>query len=198
MLQTAMVPMLHANDGKIFTDAQLLALIVRGDNWALSEIYGRYAGLVFSIALNNLNDRASAEEIVQQVFTKVWQHARQYRLERGKFSAWVSTITRRQCIDEFRRRRVQPMTDSDYWASIDWLTGNDHPAQDAQDPFEQVSIREALQHIPSQERLVIELAFWGGMTHREIALYCHSPLGTVKTRLRLGMQRLKLLLQESV
>jgi RNA polymerase sigma-70 factor (ECF subfamily) len=195
MLQTTMVPMLKANDEQLFTDAQLLALIVRGENWALSEIYDRYAGLVFSIALRTLSDRASAEEIVQQVFTQVWRHARQYRLERGKFSAWVTAITRRQCFDEFRRRRMQPMTDLYDWESIDWLPGNDDPVQDT---FEQVSIREALQHIPLQQRLVIELAFWGGMTHQEIALYCHSPLGTVKTRLRLGRRRLKLLLQESI
>lgn len=198
MLQTAMVPTRGPTGEQIFTDAQLLALIGRGENWALSEIHARYARLVFSIALKTLNDQASAEEIVQQVFTEVWRHARHYRLERGKFSAWVSTITRHQCIDELRRRRVRPMTDPGYWESLDRLVGNDDPAQDAQDTFEQARIRAALQQIPTQERTVIELAFWGGMTQREIALHCHSPLGTVKTRLRLGIQRLKLLLQESV
>ncbi|MCI0555096.1 MAG: hypothetical protein L0287_29455 [Anaerolineae bacterium] len=97
-----------------------------------------------------------------------------------------------------RRRRVRPIKDSSYWESLDQLAGNNDPARDMQDPFEQARIREALQQIPTQQRIVIELAFWGGMTHHEIALHCHSPLGTVKTRLRLGMQRLKLLLQESV
>ena len=198
MLQTAMFPTLEATDGRLFTDAQLLARIGRGENWALSEIYDHYAGLAFSIALKILNDQASAEEIVQQVFTKVWRYARDYRVERGKFSTWVGTITRHQCIDELRRRRVRAITDPGYWESLDRLAGNDGPARDAQDTFEQARVREALQQIPMQERTVIELAFWGGMTHREIALHCHSPLGTVKTRMRLGMQRLKLLLQESV
>ena len=198
MLQTAMFPGLEAIDEHIFTDAQLLALIGRGENWALSEIHARYARLVFSIALKTLNDRASAEEIVQQVFTEVWRHARHYRLERGKFSAWVSTITRHQCIDELRRRRIRPLTDPGDWESLDRLAGNDDPVQDAQDTFERARIRAALGQIPTQERRVIELAFWGGMTQREIALHCHSPLGTVKTRLRLGMRRLKSLLQESV
>ncbi len=197
MLQTAMVPTLEATDERIFTDAQLLALIGRGENWALSELYARYARLVFSIALNILNSQASADEIVQQVFAKVWRHAREYRVERGKFSAWVGTITRHQCIDELRRRRVRPMTDSSYWESLDQLAGNDDPAREAQDTFERARVRAALQQIPTQQRLVIELAFWGGMTHREIALHCHSPLGTVATRIRLGMRRLKLLLQES-
>ena len=190
--------MLEATDEQIFTDVQLLAFIARGENWALSEIYDHYAGLAFSIALKILNDQASAEEIVQQVFTKVWRHARDYRVERGKFSTWVSTITRHQCIDELRRRRVRAITDPGYWESLDRSASDDGPARDAQDIFEQARVREALQQIPTQERMVIELAFWGGMTHREIALHCHSPLGTVKTRLRTGKQRLKLLLQESV
>jgi RNA polymerase sigma-70 factor (ECF subfamily) len=192
MLQTAMIPLLEATNEPILTDAQLLAIIVRGENWALSEIYARYAGLVFSIALKTLNDQMMAEEIVQQVFTKVWRHAREYRVERGKFSTWVSTITRHQCIDEFRRGRLQSVLDPADWESIDVVAD-----KDAQDTFEQASIHEALQHIPSQERLVIELAFWEGMSHQEIAGHCHSPLGTVKTRLRLGKKRLKLLLQES-
>jgi RNA polymerase sigma-70 factor (ECF subfamily) len=194
MLQTAMVPTLEAINEQVFTDAQLLALIGRGENWALSEIHARYARLVFSIALKTLNDPASAEEIVQQVFTQVWRHAQQYRLERGTFSAWVGTITRHQCIDEFRRRRGHPRIDPGFWESLDQLAGNDDSARDI---FEKAWIRSALQQIPTQERIVIELAFWGGMTHQEIALHCHSPLGTVKTRLRLGKQRLKLLLQDS-
>jgi RNA polymerase sigma-70 factor (ECF subfamily) len=197
MLQTVTLPTLAATDEQIFADAQLLALLGRSENWALSEIYDRYAGLVFSIALNTLNDQASAEEIVQQVFTKVWRHAREYRVERGKFSTWVSTITRHQCIDELRRRRVRPMTDSSYGELLDQLAGNDDPARDAQDAFEQARVRAALLQIPTRERIVIELAFWGGMTHREIARHCHTPLGTVATRVRLGMRRLKLLLQES-
>jgi RNA polymerase sigma-70 factor, ECF subfamily len=198
MSKTAIAPRLEATNQQILTDAQLLALIVRGENWALSEIHARYARLVFSIALKTLNDRASAEEIVQQVFTEVWRHARRYRLEQGKFSAWVSAITRHQCIDELRRRRVRPTADSGYWESLDKLAGNDDPAQHVQDTFERARIREALKQIPTQERTVIELAFWGGMTQREIALHSHTPLGTVKTRLRLGMRRLKPLLQEAV
>ena len=197
MLQTAMFPTLEATDEQIFTDAQLLAFIVRGENWALSEIHDRYARLVFSIALKTLNDRASAEEIVQRVFTEVWRHAGDYRVERGKFSTWVMSISHHQCTDELRRRRVRPMTEPGDWESLDRLAGNDDPVQHEQDTFEQARIRAALQQLPAQQRMVIELAFWGGMTQREIALHCCSPLGTVKTRLRLGMQRMKLLLQES-
>ena len=157
MLQTTMIPILEADDERLFSDAQLLALIGYGENWALSEIHARYARLVFPIALKTLNDQASAEEIVQQVFTEVWRHARHYRLGRGKFSAWVSTIARHQCIDELRRRRVRPMTDPGDWESLDRLAGNDDPVQHAQDTFEQARIREALQRIPVQYRSELSL-----------------------------------------
>ena len=197
MLQTTMVPTRGPTGEQIFTDAQLLALIGRGENWALSEIHARYARLVFSIALKTLNDQASAEEIVQQVFTEVWRHARHYRLERGKFSTWVSTITRHQCIDELRRRRVRPVTEPGDDKLLSELASDDPPWPDTQAAFERARVHEALQKIPTQQRIVIELAFWGGMTQQEIALQCQAPLGTVKTRFRLGMQRLKLLLQES-
>jgi RNA polymerase sigma-70 factor, ECF subfamily len=197
MLQTAMVPMLEASDEHVFTDALSPALVVRGENWALSGIYGPYAGLVFSIALKILNDQSGAEEIVQKVLTKVWRHAQDHRLEGAKFSAWVGTITRHQDIDDLRHRRARPITTLGYWECIDWLADNDDPARDAQGTLEQVSTCKALQHIPFQERITIELACWGRMSHREVAFYYDSPPGTVKTRLRLGMQRWKLLLQES-
>jgi RNA polymerase sigma-70 factor (ECF subfamily) len=198
MLRAFYAPQLEATDQPDLTDAQLLALIVRGEDWALSEIYDRYARLVFSFALRIVNDRASAEEIVQQVFTRVWRSACDYRTERGKFSTWVLCITHHQCIDELRRRRVRPVTQSNYEESLREVASDDDPARVAQHTFEQARIREALQQIPAEQRIAIELAYFGGLTHREIALHCQAPLGTVKTRLRLGMQRLKLLLQESV
>jgi RNA polymerase sigma-70 factor (ECF subfamily) len=198
MLQTAIAPELEAPHQQGLTDEQLLGFIVRGENWALSEIYDRYTRLVFSIALKILNDRASAEEIVQQVFTKVWRSARDYRAERGKFSAWLMSIAHHQCIDELRRRRVRPVAQPGDEELLYELASDDDPAQAAQYTFERARVREALQHIPAEQRIVIELAFWGGLTQREIAVYSHSPLGTVKTRSRLGMQRLKRLLQESV
>jgi len=198
MSQTTIAPQLEVTEQQVLTDAQLLALIARGENWALSEIYDRYSRLVFSLALKILDDRASAEEIVQQVFTKVWRSARKYRLERGKFSTWLMSITHHQCIDELRRRRARPVTQPGDEEWLWELTSDDDPAQAVQYIFEQARVRDALQQIPAEQRIVIELAFWGGLTQREIAVYCHSPLGTIKTRSRLGMQRLKRLLPEPV
>lgn len=198
MFRSTMVPVYGTTNNQIFTDAQLLTLVGEGEHWALTEIYARYARLVFSVALDTLKDPASAEEIVQLVFTKVWRYARHYKLERGKFSAWVSTIARHQCIDEIRHRRINPITFSDDLEAFDnsKARGNTNPTRVEQDILEQARIREALQQIPTNERVVIELAYWGGMSHQEIALHCRAPLGTVKTRIRLGMRRLKQLLQE--
>ena len=198
MSQIAIAPQLDATDRPVLTDEQLVAFIVRGENWALSEIYDRYTRLVFSLALKILNDRASAEEIVQQVFTKVWHSARDYRADRGKFLTWVMSISRHQCIDELRRRRARPVTPLGDEEWLDELASDDDPGQAVQYIFERARVREALRKIPAEQRIVIELAFWGGLTQQEIAVYCHSPLGTIKTRSRLGMQRLRRLLQESV
>ncbi len=198
MPQTAIAPQPEATDQQTLPDVQLLAFIARGETWALSEIYERYTRLVFSFALKILNDRPSAEEIVQQVFIKVWRSARDYRVERGTFSTWVLSITHHQCIDELRRRRVRPFTQRGDEELPYELASDDDPAQAAQFTFERAHVREALQQIPAEQRIVIELAFWGGLSQREIAVYCHTPLGTVKTRSRIGRQKLKQLLQESV
>ena len=128
---------------------------------------------------------------------KVWQHARKYRVERGKFSSWLINISRHECIDELRRRRVRPVTQPSDEKLLGTLASDDNPLPDTPAALERARVREALHQIPTQQRIVIELAFWEGMSQQEIALHCQSPLGTVKTRFRLGMQRLKLLLKES-
>ncbi len=178
------------------SDEQLIAWVARGEDRALAELYDRYVRLVFSLALQVLNDRASAEETVQEVFTKVWRGADEFRPERGKFSSWLIGITHHQCIDGLRRRRVRPVMWSTEDESILELATEDDPVEAAEYAFERARVRKALSQIPAEQRIVIELAFFEGLTHYEIAARCGDPLGTVKTRLRLGMQKLKGLLKE--
>lgn len=178
------------------SDEQLVAWVARGEDWALAELYDRYVRLVFSLAIRVLNDRASAEETVQEVFTKVWRGADEFRPERGKFSSWLIGITHHQCIDGLRRRRARPVAWSTDDESLLELAGEDDPAEAAEYAFERARVRSALSQIPAEQRIVIELAFFEGLTHSEIAARCGDPLGTVKTRLRLGMQKLKGLLKE--
>lgn len=196
MFETA-VAIPETSEALKLTDAQLVALIARNENWALAEIYDRYARLIFSLALKILNDRASAEEIVQQVFAKVWRGARDYRAERGKFSTWLISIAHHQCIDELRRRRVRPVMQLADEGLVSDLASADDPVEAAQYAFDQARVRTALRQIPAAQRIVIEMAFFEGFTHQEIAARRREPLGTVKTRLRLGMKALKRLLRES-
>jgi RNA polymerase sigma-70 factor (ECF subfamily) len=175
----------------ILTDEQLVELVARDESWALAELYDRYVRLVFSLAVKVLNDRSSAEEIVQEVFAKVWRGAGAFDADRGKFSSWLIGIAHHQCIDELRRRRVRPISESLADSPVTELTSDNDPAQAAEQAFERGRIRRALAQIPAEQRVVIELAFFEGLTHREIAERSGDPLGTVKTRVRLGMQKLK-------
>ena len=108
------------------------------------------------------------------------------------------SITHHQCIDELRRRRVRPATQPGEEELLGEWASDDDPVQAVQYTYEQARLRQALQQIPVEQRIAIELAFFGGLTQQEIARHCRTPLGTIKTRVRLGMRRLKLLLEESV
>ncbi|MGE5140068.1 MAG: sigma-70 family RNA polymerase sigma factor [Rudaea sp.] len=178
------------------SDAELAQHIAKNESWALSEMYDRYARLVFSLSLKLLNDRSGAEEVVQEVFTKVWRSASLYSPERGKFSSWLLGIAHNQCIDELRRRKARPVTESTDEEPFREIPADDDPAEAAAYTLEQERIRRALQQIPTEQRVALELAYFEGLTQQEIAVKCGEPLGTVKTRIRLGMLKLKELLKE--
>ncbi len=178
------------------TDEELVALVARNESWALAELYDRYARLVFSLALQILNDRSAGEEIVQEVFAKLWRGAHEYTPERGKFSSWLIGITRYHCIDELRRRRARPAVDSIDREPRFELVSDDDPAEAAAHSLERQTVQTALAQLPPEQRRVIEMAFFRGLTHQEIAARCREPPGTVKTRIRLGMQKLRELLKD--
>lgn len=179
------------------TDAQLIHLVARNESWALAEIYNRYARLVFSLALKILNDRSSAEEVVQEVFVKVWRRARDYRDDRGKFSSWLTGIAHHHAIDELRRRRVRPSAAGDESAAAEVMDDGPAPMDRAVQSLEHRRIVDALCAIPPEQRRAIEMAYFDGFTQQEIADRLGQPLGTIKTRMRLGMQKLKTLLDET-
>jgi RNA polymerase sigma-70 factor (ECF subfamily) len=182
-------------DEQALTDEQLIAYVARDESWALAEIYDRYARLVFSLAVKTLNDRSGAEEIVQEVFAKVWRGASAFDPARGKFSSWLIGIAHHQCIDELRRRRVRPISEAENESTMSQQDSDD-PAEAAAHSLERARVLRALEQIPPEQRRVIEAAYLEGLTHQEIADRFKQPLGTVKTRLRLGMQKLKELLKE--
>ena len=180
----------------IYTDDQLISALRQGEGWAMTALYDRYVRLVFSLALRILNDRAAAEETVQEVFVKVWRRAKDYDAQRGKFSSWLTGIAHNHAIDELRRRRVRPSASEDEDAMADVIFEGPAPLDLALQSLEHYRIVEALQAIPAEQRQPIEMAYFEGFTQQEISDRLKQPLGTIKTRMRLGMQKLKSLLEE--
>ncbi len=170
-------------------DAALLARVAARDSQALLLLHQRYAGRVYSLARRVLGDGQSAEEVTQDVFMKLWQKGQRYDPRLGRFSTWLLSVTRFAAIDRLRhegRRAAVHFAESE--------TGEWEPWPQAQNSelWEQGQhLHMLLEQLPGEQREAIELAYFGGMTHSEMAAYLHVPLGTVKGRLRLGLEKLR-------
>jgi RNA polymerase sigma-70 factor (ECF subfamily) len=178
-------------------DETLLRFITQAHEGALSELYDRYSRLVYSMALNTVGDAAMAEEITQDVYLRIWNKAATYQSNQGKVTTWIVSITRYRAIDMIRRLSVRPEGNR-----ADWAEGEAFDAADPLDIEEEVEIadrkqrvRQAVAELPEEQRAALSLAFFQGYTHSEIADILNEPLGTVKTRIRLGMQKLRQTLQ---
>ena len=169
-------------------DENLIQLIVQQRTEALGELYDRYNRLVFSIALYALGDRETAEEITQDVFTRVWQRAAVYSVQQAKVRTWLVSIARNRTIDELRRRQVRPVP-----VFLDeMLHTADGNLEDLVDGRVQGRrVRAALLELPEEQREVLLMAYFGGYSQSEISEVLDLPLGTVKTRVRLAMQKLR-------
>jgi RNA polymerase sigma-70 factor (ECF subfamily) len=179
-------------------DQALIELVARADADALSELYDRYNRLIFSLAVATVGDRGTAEEIMLDVFTRVWQKADLYRAEQAQVSTWLTSITRHRAIDELRRRGVRAEQYSVAWAevppgSVPSINGPEHSAQRS---LQRQRIRAAVAQLPEAQRQALALSYFKGYSHREIAETLDQPLGTVKTRIRLAMQKLREMLRD--
>jgi RNA polymerase sigma-70 factor (ECF subfamily) len=160
--------------------------IQRQDAGALAALYDRYGSRVYGLAVTIVGEGETAEEVAQDVFMRVWAHADQYRHDTGRFLAWLLTITRRAAIDRLRRdRRTLSVAsvDDDHFPEL-----RDH-AQEDQARWRDV--RMLLDQLPAEQREAIVLAFYRGLSQSEISEHLGIPLGTVKTRMRLGMDKLR-------
>ena len=180
-------------------DQAALGKMAGGDGAALAEIYDRHARPVYSLALRILQDAADAEDIVQEVFAQAWRQAPKYDPRRGAPAAWLLTMARSRAIDRLRARRARPE------AAVRPALLDERGKQDAPEipdssalpdaqllSAEQVArVRKALEDLPVLQRVALELAFYEGLTHVEIAERLEQPLGTVKTRIRVAMLRLR-------
>jgi RNA polymerase sigma-70 factor, ECF subfamily len=173
------------------TDSELLLRVGHGDSGAFETLYRRYSRPVFGLALRRLGDRTRAEEAVQETFTSVWRSARTYKPERGPGAPWLYAVARNAIVDGARNRSntlsaAEPPEEASQeigppdWAEQSWTAWRVH---------------RAMEELPKNERVVLELAYWHGLSQSEIAERLRIPLGTVKTRTRSGLHRLADLLE---
>lgn len=189
-------------DWTALEDTTLLRLVDQGRAKALSELYDRYGRLIFSVALQIVGERATAEEITLDVFMLVWQKAALYRRERGKVTTWLTSICRNRAIDALRRQGSRPEQRSVSWAEVspvEWtaVAGTEGNPEEATDlSLQRGRVRSAIAQLPAEQQQALALAYFKGYTQREIAAALDQPLGTIKTRIRLAMQKLGRLLAE--
>jgi RNA polymerase sigma-70 factor (ECF subfamily) len=177
----ATMPAVAAND---VTDGELIRRTGDGDRNAFEMLYRRYSRPVFGLALRRLGDRGRAEDAVQETFASIWRAARSYRPERGPGAPWLYAVARNAIIDRSRVRN-EPPTDPPEEASTDI-----GPDEQAEAGWTAWTIHRALEELSPNERAVIELAYWSGLSQSEVAEYLGIPLGTVKTRTRAALAHL--------
>jgi RNA polymerase sigma-70 factor (ECF subfamily) len=173
----------------------LIAEVAGGQQSALTTLYDSTSRMVFGLILRIVSDRATAEEVLLDVYTQVWRQAASYDSARGAPLAWLMTIARTRAIDRLRsgKRELQGREPLDAMGEISSTTAD--PEQASVLSERQKLVRSALDSLSREQREVIELAYYSGLSHSEIALKLGQPLGTVKTRTRLGMMKLRDLLR---
>ncbi len=180
------------------TDEQFISAICQGEESAIETLYERYHRYAYALAYRILRDPVASEDIVQDAFLSIWRKASSYQVQNGSVQSWIQAIVRNRAIDKIRASAHR-----DYqWIPLQADNDQDPPSEQP-DVWEQAwqseqhrIIREVLEQIPAEQRMVIELAYFGGLTHAEISEQCQIPLGTVKGRMRLGLQKMKSLLAE--
>jgi RNA polymerase sigma-70 factor, ECF subfamily len=179
-------------------DRQLIQRVALGEKAALEELYSRYSTSVYSLARFMLRQEALAEEASQDIFLNIWLKASSYKPERGEPRAWIMSVAHHKVVDIIRsRRRNINMTDPKDYETLDLLpSGQMSTADEAELNLERERIRRALTILPEAQREVIVLAYFHGLSQSEIAERLGQPLGTVKTRVRLAMQKLRAELEE--
>ncbi len=175
------------------TDEELLTLVARGDPPALEEVYNRHSRAVFSLARYMLREQGLAEEVTQEVFLSVWRRAASFEPSRGRGYTWIMGIAHNRVVDELRRIRRSPVPAGQEETDLAWqtLASSARTDEQAHANLERERVLGALQGLPEEQRRVVMLSYYEGYSHSEIAEKLGQPLGTVKTRLRLALQKLR-------
>lgn len=175
------------------SDEDLVQALSDRDNRALEALFDRYGDLVYSVCLRMVADTQIAEDLSQDVFLRLWRRPDLFDQERGRFSTWLLSVARHRAIDERRSRgrRYRHESPPSLSNEENLLSANDGEDKLARTSDDKIIVRRALATLPAEQRLVVELAYFGGYTQQEIAAGLSQPLGTVKTRMRLGLQKLR-------
>lgn len=169
---------------------RLLDRCARGDTTAFEQVYDTMAGPVLGIATTVVRNRALAEEVAQEVLVEVWRMSSRYQADRGSARGWIMTIAHRRAVDRVRREQADSDRD-DRVARRDEERPYDHVADEVEANVEREQVRRCLDSLTELQRESVALAYYDGYTYREVAQLLHAPLGTVKTRLRDGLVRLR-------
>jgi RNA polymerase sigma-70 factor (ECF subfamily) len=172
------------------TDGELLQRIAAGDRDAFDVLYRRFVRPVFALALRRLGDRGRAEDATQETFASIWRSAKSYKPDRGPGAPWLYAVARNAIVDRTRARTETPMEPPDE------PSGELGPDDYAERSWLSFRVHTALEGLPEQERVLLELAYWSGLSQSEIADFLNIPLGTVKTRTRSALSRLSDVLEE--
>ncbi|HEV2911941.1 MAG TPA: sigma-70 family RNA polymerase sigma factor [Pyrinomonadaceae bacterium] len=176
------------------SDSDLLHAIARGDEAALASLYDRYRLILFGLILRILHSRPEAEDVLQDVFIQVWRRARDFDESRGRAFTWLVTLARSRTIDRLRSLNSRQRTANE---AVEAAPGSvSDAAEDAFKSEQREVVRNALRELPAEQREALVLAYFEGLTQTEIASRTGSPLGTVKTRMRSGMTKLRAVLGE--
>jgi len=177
------------------SDEVLAAQVAKGNSAALEALYDRHGSTVLGLALKIVDDRAAAEDILQETFWRVWKSADTFQPQRGSFTSWLFRIARNLSIDVYRRRNVRPQVMPDAEEGVSRLDQTPDPDMDvasqAQTAMQDQLVHSAVASLSSVQRQVIEMAYFYGMTRQEIAEVTGEALGTIHTRARLALQKLR-------
>jgi RNA polymerase sigma-70 factor (ECF subfamily) len=186
--------MAEAAPQEVSSDTELLHAVARGDESALAALYDRYNSILLGLLLRILHSRSEAEDVLQEVFLQIWQRAANFDEARGRGFTWMVTLARSRAIDRLRSLQSRQRADDTAMQNAPEQSGD--ASDDAYHAEQREIVRTALAEIPEEQRRALLLAYFEGLTQSEIAARLGQPLGTVKTRMRSGMGKLRELLGE--
>jgi RNA polymerase sigma-70 factor (ECF subfamily) len=185
------------SDIRVLADEELMHLVRAGDAQAFEIVFDRHSGAAFSLAYRMCGRQAMAEDIVQEAFVSLWRSGARYDATRGSVRTWVLSVVRNRTIDAFRRESAKGSRDVSEEGIAERMAAPELTDTEVERRDEARQVRKALVELPPDQRQVIELAYFGGFTHSQIADMLELPSGTVKGRMRLGLTKMRLALGDS-